>query len=548
MAISKSPQVLRSELAELEHEKTAFEQELAGLDPDSQSSLLIRGKVAELESAIYTIEKELDRASTAEEKIAKKASWEKIAPVVDRAIVDNYMGYIIPEAKFIYCKDYGVHQNNIQFTLVPATQIVRVLNKMIGHTIKGKEYHEIIDYFESKQRSYFTVTSSFNNNKWNETQIYNKMTVAKDQWLKPDFERSEAYDPRFDLLMYSVTGGKAENIDHLEQWIGFKYLNPHKNANIPNIDIGGTPGGNGKGSIATLLTTIFTPICVIQAHREELEKFNANWEMAAVLYYDEPDEKDLAAGKLKQATGGEAMRIEKKGIDATMADRNYNFLFFSNNHNGVVKLSGGSNGGEDRRYSVISTNIVLKELFIQAGQSEMEAMDSLNDLQQLIKNGPEVAKWLAHIINKHNIKSMTEMPALHGQDYQARFENQKDVLTEAFDKIVPIFIKNECIPTFILTNLVQILTENTMHKTVNLIPKFLHYLSRNKIDGESLKRQHVDIMWQTTNMESWQGDIIKLLDPSKKKAKFDYSDVSTVRWKSKLGTKNTIDADTIQIA
>jgi hypothetical protein len=547
MAI-KSPDKLRQELRELEHDRDALQSEVDNLDPDSQTALLIKGKVSELNDAIYAIQAQLSKAASAEEKIAKKATWEKLAPHVDRAMRENYMGYVIPEAKFIYCKNYGVNQSNVQFSLVPATQIVRVLNKMIGTTIRGKEYQEIIDYFETKNRSYFTVTSSFNTSKWDEQQIYNKMTIARDQWLKPDYEHSDAYDPRIDFLIHSVAGGKQENIDHLEQWVAFKYLNPNKSANIPNLDMGGTPGGNGKGRFIELLKTIFTPICVIQAHKEELEKFNSQWEMAVILYYDEPEEKELAASKLKQATGSEDMRVEKKGIDATMADRNYNFIFMSNNENGVVKLSGGSDGGEDRRYSVLTTDVVLYEALVGASLTDIDARSYLNELaQQVIKDPVTVSRWLAHVIKKHNVTEMQELPALHGHDYQARFENQKDAVTEAFDAILPVFIKNKCIPIYLLTNLVQTLTENQAHKTRNVVSKFMAYLARNKVTAIERKKQLIGVKWQDTNMEDYQIDSIVIPQQARTKYEFTYSDVSQQRWINKLGVKNLVDADTVKL-
>lgn len=547
MAI-KSPDKLRAEVRELEHERDALQAELDKQDPDSQTALLIKGKVSELNDAIYIIQTQLNKAASAEEKIAKKATWEKLAPHVDRAIRDNYMGYVIPEAKFIYCKNYGVNQSNVQFSLVPATQIVRVLNKMIGTTIRGKEYQEIIDYFETKNRSYFTVTSSFNTSKWDEQQIYNKMTIARDQWLKPDYDRSDEYDPRIDFLIHSVAGGKQENIDHLEQWVAFKYLNPNKSANIPNLDMGGTPGGNGKGRFIELLKTIFTPICVIQAHKEELEKFNSQWEMAVILYYDEPEEKELAASKLKQATGSEDMRVEKKGIDATMADRNYNFIFMSNNENGVVKLSGGSDGGEDRRYSVLTTDVVLYEALVGANLSDIDARSYLNELaQKVIKDPVTVSRWLAHIIKKHNVAEMQELPALHGQDYRARFENQKDAVTEAFDAILPVFKQNKCIPIYLLTNLVQTLTENSAHKTRNVVSKFMAYLARNKVEAIERKKQLIAVKWQDTVMEDYQIDSIVIPQQTRTKYEFVYSDVSQQRWINKLGVKNTVDTDTIKL-
>ena len=328
-------------------------------DPDSDEGIRIRGQISSLREQYSAGQKRIAQAQAIQNKMDRKTRWSQEQPAVDAAIDNNFMGYIAPLDQFIYCKNYGAGQSNMQFKMFLGSRITRIMNKLTASTIGSKDYNEMIDYFESRGRSFLDVTASFNTAKWDESQVYNKMSVIRAQWLQPDYANAVNYDRNFDVLVESVGGGKEENVRHLEQWVAFKYMYPEKNANTPNIDLGGMPGGNGKGRFVEVLKTIFTPTCVIQAHKEELEKFNANWEMAVVLYYDEPEEKELAAGKLKQATGAEDMRIEKKGIDATMADRNYNFVFMSNNQQGVVKLSGGSDGGEDRRYSVINTDLVL---------------------------------------------------------------------------------------------------------------------------------------------------------------------------------------------
>lgn len=541
---TKMPTALRRELEELNDAVETQRAIYSKLDPDSKEGQMVRGRIAELAETIEQIQHELDKKEAAEEKVRKKNNWRKEVATVDEVINKNYMGYIIPEDKFIYCRDYGKTQNNVQFKLFPATRIVRILNKMTGMTIAGKDYQEVIDYFESKGRSFYDVTSSFNTGKWNESEVYNKMSVIRDHWLQPDYENSHAYDPDIDLLVYAICGGKEENIEHLEKWVAFKYLNPGRNANIPNIDMGGNPGGNGKGRFVELLKTIFTPTCVVQAHKEELEKFNANWEMAVILYYDEPEEKELAASKLKQATGAEDMRVEKKGIDATMADRNYNFIFLSNNEKGVVKLSGGSDGGEDRRYSVITTDLVLLDLVNIATDTQEDARNRLDKIaQQVVKDRTTVARWLAHIIQKHDASNLRNLPALHGEDYHRRFDEQKDAITEAFDKLLPILQHNKCVPQPFLHEVVKTLTENTSWKAKTVVDKFQKYLTRNKIEHELKHQCSVKITWQGEEQERIQPNVVCLTGGSN--WAFDYSTVSKTKWRKGLKDANSIDSTNI---
>lgn len=509
--MAKTIKELEVEKRLLEMSLKGFESELLSInDRTSDDAIIIRGQIGSIRDNIDIISKQLDMQELKEEKADRRANWKKDKSLVDHAINRNKIGYLTTEDKFIYCKDYGVTQTNTQFKTFPATRIIRVMSKLIGQVIKSKDNFELIDYFQESGHSYLEVTSSFNKGKWNEQEVYNKMSVIRDSWLVPDWINSQDYDREIDVLISCIAGGKQENIDHLEQWVAFKFLKPHKNAHTPNLDLGGNPGGNGKGTMITMLKTIFTNTCVIQAHKEELEKFNSNWEMAAVLYYDEPAEKELAAGKLKQATGAEDMRIEKKGIDATMADRNYNFVFMSNNEYGVVKLSGGSSGGEDRRYSVINTNLVLLDVYMDCGLTKTEADASLERIQRLVKDPVQVSRWLAHIIKKHNVESIDTLSALHGDDYQARFQDQKDEMTEAFDAIRPVFESKGSIPLTVLSEFVIAHTGllKTLERTVG--KNWAQYLTRNKIDFDCNDRGRWKTMWNGIDLRSGQGKVYSI--------------------------------------
>jgi hypothetical protein len=494
---TKTVKQLEQEILELRAGKLGFEQMYAQTeDKNSDHGLVLFGQIKQIEESISELEDLLDQAEEKTEKAAKRSAWKKNKPAIDQAINDNYMGYIIPEDKFIYCRDYGAGQSNVQFKMFNSTRIVKALSKLAGVNINHGDHYEIIDYFQQQGKTYLDVTSSFNKAKWNESEIYNKMSVIREKWIKPDFANADAYNRDLDVLIACVCGGKQENIDHLERWVAFKYLNPAKNANIPNLDLGGNPGGNGKGRFVEILKTIFTPACVIQAHREELDKFNGAWEMAVILYYDEPEEKELAASKLKQATGAEDMRVEKKGIDATMADRNYNFIFMSNNKHGVVKLSGGSDGGEDRRYSVINTDLVLMDVLLDSGKSKREAQLWLDDMaQKLVKDPVDLSRWLAHLIRKHAVELIPVLSALHGEDYHARFESQKDAITQAFDEILPVFLKQRCMPLMTLTEIVHAHTENHRWKEHKVGPLWETYLKRNRIEFAGLNRTRYRVMW-----------------------------------------------------
>lgn len=508
MAI-KTSEELRRELTKFTAQKTGIESALNDSSLGEADRQELQSVLYETEKQIKSLQRDITTLDAKQKKTQRGNTWKAEQPLVDTAIKNNHIGYIINEDKFIYCRDFGSGQSNVQFKLINSSRIVRALNQMCGIVIEGRDHYELIDYFQQTGHSYLDVTSSFNRLKWNETDVYNKMSVIRQNWITPR-DDGIPYHSDLDLLIHCVGGGKAENIEHLEKWVAFKYLHPAKNANTPNLDLGGNPGGNGKGTFTTMLKTIFTNTCVVQAHREELDKFNANWEMAVVLYYDEPEEKELAASKLKQATGAEDMRVEKKGLDATMADRNFNFVFMSNNQNGVVKLSGGSDGGEDRRYSVINTDLVLLDMYLDAGLDPIEAKKRLDNLQNIVKNPEEVGRWLSAKIKKYNIDQLDVLSALHGSDYRNRFEDQKDAVTEAFDDILPVFTQQGCLPLSVLCDVVKAHTSNLKLHDRNINKQWTQYLKRNKIDVDVQARVRYKTTWNGQEIRSLQGKVFNI--------------------------------------
>lgn len=448
---------------------------------------------------INTVTAETQAATITEEK------------AVIKQLIDEYnIGYLICENRYIYCRDVSERGNNIVnpiFNLIEAHKFGRMLNKMAGNRLKlGTRVlnEELTDYFQDIRKDYSMTTCSFNDAKWCSKEVYNKASIIMKFWVQADFDNKDQYDKRFDFLMNCIGGSKQENVNHLEQWMAFKYVYPERVSNTPSLDIGGYPGGNGKGRYEELGKTIFTNKCVSAATLDELTKFNANWEMSVLLCYDEPEHNELPEGKLKSATGSEDMRIEKKGIDATMVDRNYSFLFLSNNPNGVVKLAGTGSAGEDRRYSVMTTNLVMVDESIRLGYAKdlEEAKVFVNDINELIKNRAEVAKWLAHIITKHNIFNIKVLHPLHGQDYKARFNDQKSPRDIAFDKLLPVLIKNEIMPYEVLKSCVITLSGQEHLGDKTLKQDWKRYLEKNKVSVECLdgnNRPNIDYEFNGKN-------------------------------------------------
>ena len=422
-------------------------------------------------------------------QITKKLTLKEENELIQTLIKKNHIGYLIEDNKFIYCLQMAVENNNgvvnPQFRTVETSKIVNVLNKMANTKLQSDTYN-VQTLFQQSKNDYYGMTGSFNDEKWDNTMVYNKMSVIREFWVKETTDIN--YNTDFDFLMYCVGGGKQENIEHLEKWLAYKWKYPQRNANIPNIDLGGYPGGNGKGRFIELLKTIFTHGCVVPAALKELtDGFNASWETAVILYYDEPATGELPEGKLKNATGGEEQRIEKKGIDAYTADRNYNMIFTSNNPNGVVKLAGTGGSGEDRRWSVVTTDKVMVDEIMVAGLDNEGAKVRTNEINNLLKNREEVSKWLSHLLIKHDIENLAILNSLHGQDYKKRFEDQKDTVQLVFDAFMPTFNHCGIITLDLLTQAVHELTNNTKLSMQQIAKRFTRYLDQSKTKYEYFK-------------------------------------------------------------
>jgi len=442
-----------------------------------------------------------DKSELESEKAeANSYKWKEIEPLLLKAIDKYHISYNVEANKFVYCMDMSDDKGDIMnptFRTFDGSRASGAISKMLGRYIFDANIN-IQKTFILKNKTHYQETASFLYAKWDDAKVYNKAKIISSFWLEPVF--GEAYNPDFDLLMHCVGGGKQENIDHLEQWIAYKYMHPERVGNTPNLDIGGKPGGNGKGRYGELCRTIFTPNCVVPGAAKELnDGFNASWELATILLFDEPGEKELEAGKMKKATGGEEQRVERKGIDSYTADRNYSMLALSNNSHGVFKLSGTGTGGEDRRYSVMNTNIVMTDEIMKRENCTKEVAEIRADqLAQMIKDRKEVARWLGAMIQKHNILKMPILRALHGADYTQRFEDQKSTLDNIFDQLLPIFLKCEIISVKLIQDIVGILTESKTAPNAKTMKKhWKDYLSRNKIAVKEAPQQYIDVVMDT---------------------------------------------------
>jgi hypothetical protein len=483
------------------------------------------------------------------ESDVKDYKWKDIEPLVKNVVDKHHMSYCVETNKFIYCMDMASNLNediiqhgavNPQFRNFDGSKIQTTIGKLIDKYIFQYQ-HRLIKWFMDNHKTHFAETASFQFDKWQRDKVYNKAQVIYQFWVNPDMTDYENYNKDFDLLLYCVGGGKDENIKHLEIWPVYKWCFPDRVANTPNLDVCGPRGANGKGRYLELNKTIFTHGCVSPGAAKELaDGFNSSWEMSTLVYFDEPTEKELPEAKVKNATGGEEQRIEKKGVDAYTADRNYSIMALSNNERGVFKLNGGGMAGQDRRFSVISTDIIMiDEIMKRENCTFEEATLRTNKIAQLVKDRKEVAKFMGHIMVKHDILNMKILPPLHGEDYNKRFEDQKDRMTEFFDQILPIFKDTGVMPGNLLVEMLDKLFSSDKKpikyqtKTVN--KKFELFLQKHKVNYELVPKQNVDLFYQGSLNHSFTQKAVFYYEKGKYPRRFDMEYISEDMYRDGIG-------------
>lgn len=536
----------KDEITKLKGENVELLDELS-TDIPEERSVEINNKVERNKTKISILEDECRELGHMDKQIIqqqRKISKSQELPIIDQVIRDFDVSFNPLLGKFIYCKDFSNQDStthcNPQFQMFEYTKIANMLRQWTKHSFQLSN-EEIIQYFQETGNSHEMNVFTFHDNNWNKNYVYNRARILKNKyWIKPDYDTTNYAKDVFDDLFYCVCGGKQENIDHLSKWIAYKYMYPDRNSSIPNIDLGGHPGGNGKNTLVIMLKTIFLRSTVKATTKDELVKFNGPWEDAIVLHYDEPEENELPGSKLKNATGTDEQRIEKKGFDAYQADRNYNFIFTSNNPKGCIKLEGGGKGASDRRYSVVTTDIVLRTYVKDKYQfTDEQAGEYINYILEIVKDRSQVAKWLGQTIQQYKIDELLELDALHGIDYEKRFEDQKSNLDIIFDEIMKILEITKVIPIEFVGQIIHALSPEGTKKMDNrrLKSKLQSYVHSNGLkDRITFKeRHHLRILWEgnvaDTNLDNIQTTCM-ILDQGN--GQFEFSEISKSRYVKKF--------------
>lgn len=357
-----------------------------------------------------------------------------------------------------------------------------------GMTTSGSYFRNLKDadieeVFLDNQRQYENIFTAFLENPEDmDEDFFDMMELQKKFWTPLNREVSwdtsyeftlgepqecSMFDEDWMLLNYSLGGGKQDNINYLEQFVVYKYLYPHRVADMPLLEIVGQPGRNGKGLLQRFIQTVFTVMGAKKINDKALSEngFNAMLEGLVVCFLDDPNRKNVDPEVIKQVVANLWYTIEPKGVDAYQVAATALILICANYP--TVKLVGS---GEDRRYSIIHTNKQIHKVFMEHyGCSEEEAQARIRKFaDNVLDNRTQVSKYISHMAAKWNMLPENNpdyiLPPHHGDDYKARLDNQKDSIETLFENVWPVILEQGCMPYSLWIQLIKATTGIEYHK------------------------------------------------------------------------------------
>jgi len=282
-----------------------------------------------------------------------------------------------------------------------------------------------LKYMKSQGRVYLNIGLSVKGFKPFERKLN---LFRNDNWLQPV---EGEYHEVFDILIRSLGGNKEENMLHIKQVIGWKYLHPD-DYTLP-VTVFSGEGGAGKDLIIKkVLKTIFGLNQISVITQDEIASFNGviAGKMAVLINENTIDKTNME--KMKNLLGSEFINVNEKYKKAYISENTPLYFIASNEALGAILL--GRNES-DRRFSILqipkSIPSVISDLkgwsFDQSLKWWLSKLDKLSD-------PVEVAKWLNHVVEI--AMELDETPnRLHGEDYKTLMDRQSGPLEWLFENI-----------------------------------------------------------------------------------------------------------------
>jgi len=374
-----------------------------------------------------TLEKEKEKAESQLERAREKIEKAEARIAEFQAEIEKNNVYFIADNNKYATNDIDP-KGNIVWTFITAEASAKLFNLV---TAEDKRIFDGV--LRELNRIKLRSVNSFNSQPDN---VLNLM--SQEGWIEP---MSGDYDPVFDVLMNSLSGGRQNVRDHIEKVLVYKYLHPEC-YKLPCITISGE-GGVGKNEfVEQVLATVFGKQQIAVVGTEEaFGQFNGQMLGKTIVFIDEALSDKTNAENLKRKVGNETLQINMKyGIQGTFDNTPWYWLG-GNGTNGAVMLAGDMT---DRRYSVITVKHSVMHWVAKHLDLDITVNGVLRDDHpcvqwyvehaQALSDRQEVAKWFGSICVKW-AKQTSPPSALHADDYKNVLSIQKSVMDEVIDNV-----------------------------------------------------------------------------------------------------------------
>ena len=422
----------------------------------------------------------------------------------------NSAAYIINDAEFVYSENFANNPEklNVQMQTMKSDTFIEQLAHELGLCSWHLPPVRVKKLFSDMGRTFTMSRYSIDPGRWGQNKVYLPIEHMRpyfiDQMVLSEEQDQEAANSLkyFDWLMYSLSGNKKENQDHIEKWILHKIINYKKATTTPDIVIVGHVGGNGKGILQAIIRLMLPAMLSGKANSKTLNgNFNAIMLGKLIVFFDDQNTKEIPLDVVKELAGSDTMIFEPKGKDQYEGEKTHSSAWFSQTP--PFRLTpAGQEGGVDRRFSVMATNITFLESIrkhMEEETGEQITVEESKDLAEIIVsnhllNRVCIAKWFKHLMVKHpEVTPEYTLKALHGQDYHYFLQRQETTIESIFKRLItPVLEAGGCVPLFVIKELTRHFDEREMSD--KRISKLITELSTQyKLDLQQT-RTRIDIL------------------------------------------------------
>lgn len=453
-----------------------------------RKAILIGDQIKECQSRIDTLTQERETIKKVEVKEGEINVEEQLKSKIINWLNQHPSAYYIAKTnQYVLVEDHAddCSMQNVSLNSWEEKPFIVKLARGIDVDQSKLTTTFIKSVFQSQNRIKDNLVYSVSKGKWNHD------TYIPYTFMEPYFINNRKIDTRlvnpefyFNILMHSLSGGKQENQDHIEQWVLHKVINYQSPINTPELVIIGHVGGEGKGTFYSIVKQMFPSGLVGLANTKTLTGgFNRVLENKLVAVFDDQKTSDIPFDVVKQYSGNEEIIIEGKGADQINAEKCFSGLWLANHL--PFPLDAGDDTGVYRRFSFITTNIkffdALKELDPKARHlNENEIKKHGQDvIEKILHNTTYIAGWFNYLKNKHtNVYVGSTINALHGQDYNSLKQQNETTFDRIWRVLVePALANGQTMPVFVINEIIRHLDGE------ELAPKTIGSLIQQKINA-----------------------------------------------------------------